>query len=122
TGSGKSTLLKALTGFRPPDRGRVLYHGRSLYQSLEEQRRRMGYVPQDDILHAQLRLRRALEFGAELRFPMDVSRAERKRRVAEVMEELGLTKRATVQIEKLSGGQRKRTSVAMELLTKPSLL
>src|SRR5436305_5167 len=68
------------------------------------------------------RARRALEFGAELRFPMDVSRAERKRRVAEVMEELGLTKRATIQIEKLSGGQRKRTSVAMELLTKPSLL
>jgi ABC-type multidrug transport system ATPase subunit len=79
-------------------------------------------VPQDDILHAQLTIRRALEYAAELRFPPDVSAEERSHRVEEVIAELGLTKRADVAISSLSGGQRKWTSVALELLTKPSLL
>jgi energy-coupling factor transporter ATP-binding protein EcfA2 len=79
-------------------------------------------VPQDDILHPQLTVRKALGFAAELRFPSDVSKEERERAVAGVMEELGLTHRADLPIHKLSGGQRKRVSVALELITKPSLL
>jgi ABC-type multidrug transport system ATPase subunit len=122
TGSGKSTLLKALTGFRPPDGGEVLFMGRNLYKAFDELRRQIGYVPQDDILHPQLTIKAALEFGAELRFPADVTKHERSERVTEVMSELGLSHRADVPIEKLSGGQRKRVSVALELLTKPSLL
>ncbi|HZK58962.1 MAG TPA: ATP-binding cassette domain-containing protein, partial [Cryobacterium sp.] len=122
TGSGKSTLLKTLTGFRPPEEGAVLVTGEDLYDPASDVRRHIGYVPQDDILHPQLTIRKALEYGAELRFPSSVTREERQQRVDEVMAELGLTKRADVRIEKLSGGQRKRVSVAMELLTKPSLL
>ncbi|HEV2637259.1 MAG TPA: ATP-binding cassette domain-containing protein [Actinocrinis sp.] len=122
TGAGKSTLLKALTGFRPADRGIVLYNGRDVYSAFDELRHRIGYVPQDDILHPQLTVRSALEYAAELRFPPDVSSSERSGRVVEVMRELGLEQRADVRIERLSGGQRKRTSVALELLTRPSLL
>ncbi len=122
TGAGKSTLLKALTGFRPPDAGEVLVEGRSLYENFEEIRPTLGYVPQDDILHPQLTVRRALQFGAELRFPPETTRHERDVRVQELIDELGLTHRADLPISRLSGGQRKRTSVAMELLTKPSLL
>ena len=122
TGSGKSTLLKTLTGFRPPEVGHILVNGLDLYEAFGELGRRIGYVPQDDILHPQLSTRRALEFGAELRFPVDVSREERRTRVQEVMVELGLADRANVAIDRLSGGQRKRTSVAMELLTRPNLL
>ena len=122
SGAGKSTLMKALTGFSPADRGTVLYNGRDLYESIEELRPRIGYVPQDDILHPQLTVRRALGFAAELRFPSDVTREERDRAVETVMEELGLTHRADLPIHKLSGGQRKRVSVALELMTKPSLL
>ena len=122
TGSGKSTLLRALTGFRPPEEGRVLYGGRSLYDEFDELRRTIGYVPQDDILHTMLTVQRALSFGAELRFPSDVSAAEREARVTEVMAELGLSARADTVIDRLSGGQRKRTSVALELLTKPNLV
>jgi ABC-type multidrug transport system ATPase subunit len=122
TGAGKSTLAKALTGFQPATSGQVLYNGRDLYGAYDELRRRIGYVPQDDILHPQLTVARALEFGAELRFPPDVSAGERRQRVAEVMSELGLNEQARTAIENLSGGQRKRTSVALELLTKPSLL
>jgi ABC transport system ATP-binding/permease protein len=122
SGAGKSTLMKALTGFTPADKGTVLYNGRDLYDSIEELRTRIGYVPQDDILHPQLTVRRALGFAAELRFPSDVTKAERERAVEGVMEELGLTHRADLPIHKLSGGQRKRVSVALELITKPSLL
>jgi ABC-type multidrug transport system ATPase subunit len=122
SGAGKSTLLNALTGFRPADSGNVWYAGRDLYSSYDELRRRIGYVPQEDLLHTTLSVRKALEFGAELRFPPDVAAAERSARVDEVMAELGLTQHADTQVSRLSGGQRKRTSVALELLTKPSLL
>ena len=122
TGAGKSTLLKALTGSRPADRGSVLYNGRDVYASYAELRNRIGYVPQDDILHPELTVKSALDYVARLRFPPDVPSAERSARVSEVMAELGLEHRANVRVARLSGGQRKRTSVAIELLTRPSLL
>ncbi|MFF1556598.1 FHA domain-containing protein [Streptomyces sp. NPDC058279] len=122
SGAGKSTLLGALTGLRPADRGTVLYDGRDLYRDYAELRSRIGLVPQDDILHAQLTVRRALTYAAELRFPQDTAKAERQARVDEVIRELGLAQRADQTIHSLSGGQRKRVSVALELLTKPSLL
>ncbi len=122
SGSGKSTLLGALTGTRPADAGVVRYGGRDLYADYDEVRHRIGLVPQDDILHPQLSVLRALSHAARLRFPPDVPREDRTRRIEEVLEELGLAERAHQRIEKLSGGQRKRTSVALELLTRPSLL
>ncbi|WJV50233.1 FHA domain-containing protein [Streptomyces flavofungini] len=122
SGAGKSTLLNALTGLRPADGGTVLYDGRDLYRDYAELRRRIGLVPQDDILHTQLTVRRALGYAAELRFPQDTEKAERRARVDEVIRELGLEQRADQPIHSLSGGQRKRVSVALELLTKPSLL
>ncbi|KMO96947.1 FHA domain-containing protein [Streptomyces roseus] len=122
SGAGKSTLLGALTGLRPADHGTVLYDGRDLYRDYAELRSRIGLVPQDDILHAQLTVRRALTYAAELRFPQDTAAGERQARVDEVIGELGLGQRADQPIHSLSGGQRKRVSVALELLTKPSLL
>ncbi|MGW2250816.1 FHA domain-containing protein [Kitasatospora sp. NPDC001660] len=122
SGAGKSTLLNALTGQRPADEGTVLYDGRDLYRDYAELRRRIGLVPQDDILHTQLTVRRALSYAAELRFPGDTADHEREVRVAEVIHELGLDERAEQVIASLSGGQRKRVSIALELLTKPSLL
>jgi ABC-type multidrug transport system ATPase subunit len=122
SGSGKSTLLNALTGLRPADEGSVLYDGRDLYHDYAELRHRIGVVPQDDILHSQLTVRRALGYAAELRFPHDTAPSERRARVTEVIRELGLEKRTEQTIHSLSGGQRKRVSVALELLTRPSLL
>ncbi|WP_416873814.1 FHA domain-containing protein [Kitasatospora sp. SC0581] len=122
SGAGKSTLLNALTGLRPADQGTVLYDGRDLYRDYAELRRRIGLVPQDDILHTQLTVHRALSYAAELRFPGDTDPHEREARVREVIHELGLDGRADQVIASLSGGQRKRVSVALELLTKPSLL
>ncbi|WP_406327368.1 FHA domain-containing protein [Streptomyces sp. NBC_00203] len=122
SGAGKSTLLNALTGQRPANRGTVLYDGRDLYRDYAELRQRIGLVPQDDILHAQLTVRRALTYAAELRFPQDTAKAERRARVDEVIGQLGLEQRVDQPVHSLSGGQRKRVSVALELLTKPSLL
>jgi ABC-type multidrug transport system ATPase subunit len=122
SGAGKSTLLGAITGTRPATEGSVRYDHRDLYTHYPELRHRIGLVPQEDILHTQLATRRALRYAAELRFPGDTVAAERDRRVDEVLEQLGLTPHAQTRIDRLSGGQRKRVSVALELLTKPSLL
>ncbi|MFJ8044191.1 ATP-binding cassette domain-containing protein [Kitasatospora sp. NPDC096147] len=122
SGSGKSTLLRALTGHRPADAGQVLYDGRDLYRQFAELRARIGLVPQSEILHRELTVRTALKYAAELRFPGDTVAAERERRIEEVLYELRLDQRADQRISALSGGQQKRVSVALELLTKPSLI
>ncbi len=122
SGAGKSTLLGALTGIAPATQGTVLYDSRDLYMHYAELRNRIGLVPQENILHTQLTARRALGYAAELRFPRDTSRAERSRRIDEVLAELSLTQHAHTKTAAMSGGQQKRVNVALELLTKPSLL
>ncbi|MFJ4903229.1 FHA domain-containing protein [Streptomyces sp. NPDC088727] len=122
SGSGKSTLLKALTGYRPADQGEVLYDNRNLYKQFAELRQRIGLVPQDDILHKELTVTKALKYAAKLRFPADTTEAERQSRILEVLAELKLDIHKDKKVTSLSGGQRKRVSVALELLTKPSLI
>jgi ABC-type multidrug transport system ATPase subunit len=121
SGCGKSTLVKALTGLRPATQGRIWYGGRDLYADFSQLRYRLGMVPQDDVLHTRLKVRTALRFAASLRFADDVPRRVRWAKVDEVMRTMRLTERAKSRIDVLSGGQRKRASVAMELLTEPSL-
>ncbi len=122
SGAGKTTLLGALTGMRPATDGSVLYDNRDLYANYAELRHRIGLVPQENILHTQLSARRALRYAAELRFPGDTSKKERNGRVEEVLGELGLKAHGDTRTGSLSGGQQKRVNVALELLTKPSLL
>ncbi|MFB7932559.1 MULTISPECIES: FHA domain-containing protein [Streptomyces] len=122
SGSGKSTLLKALTGYRPADQGEVLYDNRNLYKQFAELRQRIGLVPQDDILHKELTVKKALKYAAKLRFPADTTAREREARIDEVLRELKLDIHKEKKVTSLSGGQRKRVSVALELLTKPSLI
>ncbi|WP_055599870.1 ABC transporter ATP-binding protein/permease [Streptomyces aureus] len=122
SGSGKSTLLKALTGYRPANEGDVLYDNRSLYKQFAELRQRIGLVPQDDILHKELTVQKALRYAAKLRFPGDTAESEREARIGEVLRELKLDIHKEKKVTSLSGGQRKRVSVALELLTKPSLI
>lgn len=121
-GAGKSTLLNALVGKRQADEGRVLYDYRDLYESYDELRHRIGLVPQDSITHDQLTAKSALGYAAELRFPSDAGEAERTQRVEEVLSELEMTQHAGTRIDRLSGGQKKRVNIGLELLTRPSLL
>ena len=121
SGAGKSTMMNALCGFRPATGGGVFLNGVDLYKHFDAYRSELGYVPQDDIIHRELTIRKALEYAARLRMPGDTTADERERRVAEVLAELDLTARADVAISRLSGGQRKRVSIGVELLTRPSL-
>ena len=122
SGAGKSTLLKALTGEQKAQQGQVLYDGLDVYEHYPVMRNRIGVVPQNDVVHAALTVRQTLEYAAELRFAKDVTKAERRQRIAEVLEDLDLTPHVDKRVKKLSGGQRKRVSTAIELLTRPSLL
>lgn len=122
SGSGKSTLLGALTGLRPATHGTVLLNGQDLYASYADWRYGIGFVPQQDLVPPQLSVREALTYAAQLRFPGDTSPSERSQRINEVLRELKLQDRADLRIDRLSGGQRKRVSVALELLTKPPIL
>lgn len=121
SGGGKSTLLDALNGFRPATSGTVLVNGSDLYQNFNAYRTELGYVPQKDIVHVELTVGQALSYAAQLRMPADTTLAERNTRVQEVLEDLGLSHRRDVPVKNLSGGQLKRVSIGVELLTKPSL-
>ena len=100
----------------------VEFEGRSVHAEYQVLRSRIGMVPQDDVVHRQLTIRQALGYAAELRLPPDTTRADREEVIATVLDELQLSEHADTRVDRLSGGQRKRASVALELLTGPSLL
>lgn len=122
SGAGKSTVLNAITGKLPLSSGKVLFGSKDLIRDYDQLKSKIGFVPQSDLIHSNLTTSQALKFGAALRFPKDTSKKEQEARVDEVLVELGLEHRKDLRIEKLSGGQRKRASVALELLTEPVLL
>jgi len=122
SGAGKSTLLGVLTGRTKPTSGVIELGGNNLHDNYQVLSRQIGSVPQADILHTRLTVRQALNYGAKLRLPSDTTKDERSARVNEVMHKLELTERADLRIDRLSGGQRKRASIGLELLTSPKLL
>ncbi|MEC4762395.1 ATP-binding cassette domain-containing protein [Mycobacterium sherrisii] len=122
SGAGKTTLSRLIAGYTSPSSGSVTFEGHNIHTDYASLRSRIGMVPQDDVVHRQLTVNQALGYAAELRLPPDTSKAERAQVVAQVLEELEMTKHADTRVDKLSGGQRKRASVALELLTQPSLL
>lgn len=122
SGAGKSTVSRIVAGLNAPTSGRVTFENRSVHEEYEALRTRIGMVPQKDVLHHKLTLRQALRYAAELRLPPDLSTADRDNVINGVLSELQLLEHVDTRVEKLSGGQQKRASVAMELLTGPSLL
>src|SRR5271155_4596656 len=122
SGAGKSTLVKLIGGAMPRSAGVVAFDGHDVHAEYASMRSRIGMVPQDDVVHRQLTVEQALNYAAELRLPPDTSADDRRQVVERVLDELELAPHKTTRGDKLSGGQRKRASVAMELLTGPSLL
>ncbi len=122
SGTGKSTLLGALNGMRPATSGEILINGRNLYAEYGVFRSMIGYVPQDDIVHRDLTVEEVLTFSARLRMPDDTSPEEIRKTVEQVLADLELTASRDILVRNLSGGQRKRVNIGVELLTKPSLL
>ena len=121
SGGGKSTLIDAMAGYRPATHGQVFVNGVDVYKNFDAIRNDIGYVPQKDIIHMELTVFQALDYAARLRMPKDTSKAERHQRVMEVLDVLDIAHRKDVQISGLTGGQQKRVSIGVELLTKPGL-
>ncbi len=121
SGAGKSTLMDILNGLRPAQEGTVLYNGQDYYHNLAAFSTQLGYVPQEDIVHRDLTVERALYYAAKLRLPKDFTNKQIKQRIDEVLDEVEMRHRRTLLVSKLSGGQRKRVSIALELLAKPSV-
>jgi ABC-type multidrug transport system ATPase subunit len=119
SGAGKTTLLEAVAGISPVTSGSVCFDGVDVYENLGAFRGVLGYVPQDDIIHADLALERTLRYAARLRLPSSTTSAEVDEAVTHALGAVGLTDKAEVRVGSLSGGQRKRASIAAELLTNP---
>lgn len=122
SGAGKSTLMDALNGMRPADQGVVLINGLNLYENIDCFKQSIGYVPQDDIIHRELTVERTLYYVARMRLSADTSDDEIERILTEVLDVTGLTTRRKVPVGQLSGGQRKRVSIAVELVTQPGII
>lgn len=122
SGAGKSTLIKAMNGILRPASGNVLVNNLDLYRNFDSVKQQIGYVPQDEIIHRELSVYRTLYYIAKLRLSRDASAAEIAQIIDEVLDVTGLSDRKDVEVSKLSGGQRKRVSMAVELLTKPAAI
>jgi ABC-type multidrug transport system ATPase subunit len=118
SGAGKTTLLEILAGLRAPSTGQVMHDGVRVDAGATP-RSGVGYVPQDDIIHGEMPLRRTLQYAARLRLPAGTSSEQADLVVDEILRELDLADRRDVAVRMLSGGQRKRASIAVELLTRP---
>jgi ABC-type multidrug transport system ATPase subunit len=118
SGAGKTTLLEILAGLRAPSAGQVWHDGVRV-DAGATRHPGIGYVPQDDIIHGEMPLRRTLQYAARLRLPAGTSPGQADRVVDDILRELDLADRRDVAVRMLSGGQRKRASIAVELLTRP---
>ena len=121
SGAGKSTLMDALNGLRPAQQGIVFYNGKDYYRHLAAFSTQLGYVPQDDIIHRDLTVEHALYYAARLRLPEDFTEKQIHERIEAVLDDVEMKSRRSLLVSRLSGGQRKRVSIALELLANPSV-
>lgn len=121
SGAGKSTFMDTINGFRPATEGTVLVNGDDFYANFNAYKNIMGYVPQQDIVYDSLTVHQMLTYAAKLRMPEDSNDQEIEQKVKEVIADVELTGREELVISQLSGGQRKRASIAVELLADPKL-
>lgn len=121
SGAGKTTLMNAISGFDRKITGKVYCNGMDLHRNFKYLKAIIGYVPQEDIIYQNLTLRRMLEYTARLKMPSDITRQERDKQIDKVLDMVELTEQQNTFIRKLSGGQKKRASIAVELLADPRL-
>lgn len=121
SGAGKSTVMNAMSGFEQATSGNVYVNDTDLYKNYQVLKNMIGYVPQQDIIYENITLQKMLEYSAKMRMSEDVSEAERQKRIAEVLQMVELSEHKDKFIRSLSGGQKKRASIAVELLADPGL-
>ena len=121
SGCGKSTLLKALNGDTPPTKGKVFLFNLELSTNWQYLKTQIGYVPQDDIVHRQLTVEQCLYYTAKLRLD-NISDRYIDKKIDQVLADLNILEKKKNLISNLSGGQRKRVSIAVELMTDPLIM
>lgn len=122
SGCGKSTLMDALNGLRPATSGQIFVNDLDLYQNFDSLRRSIGYVPQRDVLHDALTVERTLYYAGKLRLPSGTNAAQIGQIINDVIQTVGLEEQRQAAFAQLSGGQQKRLSLGIELITKPNFL
>ena len=120
SGAGKTTFLNAVTGYEKAN-AEITLRGRNLYNNYESMKYDLGFVPQQDLMRQNDTVYMTLSDAAKMRLPKNVSKTDRKKRIMEVLDRLGLGSVKHNQVVKLSGGQRKRLSIALELISDPTL-
>ena len=121
SGAGKSTLMNCISGYSKPTSGRVLVNELNLYENFDALKHIIGYVPQQDIVYDNLTVYDMLKYSAQLRLPSDISPDELDKIINKAIDTVELSHRKDALVKSLSGGQKKRTSIAVELLTDPNL-
>lgn len=121
SGAGKTTVMNCLSGYSQPSNGSVLVNNLDLYENFDALKNVIGYVPQSDIVYDNLTVYDMLHYAAQLRLPQDMSEVERLRNINNAIEKVELVSNKDTLIKNLSGGQRKRASIAVELLSDPNL-
>lgn len=122
SGAGKSTTLDCINGMRPATGGKIYYDTNDYYENMNSYKSVIGYVPQRDIMHDDLTVEKALYYTAQLRTRADISKEEILRRVKDALADVRLEGKEKLRISALSGGQKKRVSIAMELLSDPKVI
>ena len=122
SGAGKSTILNCMCGYLKPTHGTIYVNGVDLYKNFDAMKKLIGYVPQSDIVYDNLTLYDMLMYTAKLRLPKDTAEAEREAAISRAIDIVELTEKRDSLIKALSGGQRKRASIAVELLSDPNLM
>lgn len=121
SGAGKTTLMNAISGFEPDFAGKVYCNGTDLVEHFQMLKNMIGFVPQQDIIYENLTLKKMLYYAAKIRMPKDTRASEIEQRILEVLQMVDLVEHQKTYIRKLSGGQKKRASIAVELLADPKL-
>ncbi len=120
SGAGKTTFINAVNGFEKAD-AEIMLDGQNLYTNYNKMKHNVGFVPQPQMMRDKDTVRMTLYDAAEIRLSKDISRSDKIARVNEVMEIFGLLPIQDNLVQKLSGGQKKRLSISMELLSNPAL-
>ncbi len=126
SGSGKSTMLNVLNGSERPSSGRVLINGVDIHENPEQAEGIIGFIPQDDLLIEDLTVFENLYYAARLCFGT-LTASQTKERVNKVLVSLGLSEIRDLKVgsplqKTISGGQRKRVNIGLELLREPNIL
>ena len=120
SGSGKTVFLNAVSGYEKAN-ARIFLNGTDIYAHYNQVKYDIGFVPQQNLMRGKDKVEKTLDDASKLRLPLSVSKAERKARTNEVLELFGLTQSKDNMVEKLSGGKQRRLSIALELVSNPSL-